>query len=74
MFLFGWGVFIGWFWQKIIHLSEIFPTLLIWSPILFLQTIKAETELVVVLNHLIKASALVFGLLWFVKKQWGIRI
>ncbi|MBI9062183.1 MAG: hypothetical protein JEZ14_09345 [Marinilabiliaceae bacterium] len=73
-FMFCWGLFIGWFWQKLSNWSFFYPTLLIWSPILFLQVIKAETEFVVVLNHLIKASVLVFGLLWFIKRQWGIRI
>ncbi len=73
-FMFCWGAFISWFWNKLIYLSNIFPTLLIWSPILFLQVVKAETEFVVVLNHLIKASIVVFSLLWFVKKQWGVRI
>ena len=74
LFMFCWGIFIGWFWKKLSHWSNIYPTLLIWSPILFLQVIKAETEFVVVLNHLVKASVLVFGLLWFIKRQWGIRI
>ena len=74
LFMFFWGLFIGWFWKKLFDWSKFYPTLLIWSPILFLQVVKAETEFVVVLNHLIKASILVFCLLWFIKKQWGIRI
>jgi putative Ca2+/H+ antiporter (TMEM165/GDT1 family) len=74
LFMFVWGLFIGWFWKKLGDWSELYPTLLIWSPILFLQVVKAETEFVVVLNHLIKASVLVFGLLWLIRKQWGIRI
>ena len=73
-FMLAWGLFISWFWNKIHTLSEFYPTILIWSPLLFLQVIKAETEFMVVLNHLIKASALVFGLLWFIKRQWGVRI
>ncbi|MCU4165559.1 hypothetical protein [Carboxylicivirga caseinilyticus] len=73
-FMFFWGVFISWFWKKLEDWSSFYPTLLIWSPILFLQVVKAETEFAVVLNHLIKASVLVFGLLWFIKRQWGIRI
>ncbi|MBR8535730.1 hypothetical protein KDU71_09200 [Carboxylicivirga sediminis] len=44
LFMFIWGVFIAWFWQKLWRLSAIYPTLLLWSPILFLQVIKAETE------------------------------
>jgi hypothetical protein len=74
IFMFFWGLFIGWVWQKLGDLTKIYPTLFIWAPIIFLQVVKAETELVVVLNHLIKASVLVFGLLWFIKKQWGIRL
>lgn len=74
LFLFFWGFFISWFWKKLVDWSHYYPTLLLWSPILFLQVVKAETELVVVLNHLIKASVLVFGLLWFIKRQWGIRV
>lgn len=74
LFLFCWGAFIGWFWKKLGDWSSFFPTLLVWSPILFLQTVKAETELVVVLNHLIKSSILVFGLLYYFYKFRGIRI
>jgi hypothetical protein len=75
LFMFLWGLFISWFWHKLINLSNsYYPTLMVWSPILFLQVVKAETEFVVVLNHLIKASMLVFGLLWFIRKQWGVRV
>ena len=74
IFMFLWGVFISWFWKKLHDWSFYYPTALIWSPIIFLQVVKAETEFVVVLNHLIKASILVFGLLWFIKRAWGIRI
>ncbi len=74
LFMCLWGIFIGWFWQKLSRWSVFYPTLLIWSPILFLQVIKAETEFVVVLNHLLKSAVLIFGLLWFIRKQWGIRI
>lgn len=74
LFLFVWGLFVGWFWKKLNKWSDFFPTLLVWSPILFLQTVKAETELVVVLNHLIKSSVLVFGLLYYFYRFKGIRI
>ncbi len=73
-FMFFWGLFISWFWRKLILLSDSYPTLLIWSPILFLQVVKAETEFVVVLNHLLKSAVLIFALLWFIKRQWGIRV
>lgn len=74
LFLFGWGLLVGWFWKKLNQWSRFFPTLLVWSPILFLQTVKAETELVVVLNHLIKSAVLVFGLLYFFYRFRGVKI
>ena len=74
LFMLFWGIFISWFWHILNNLSGTFPTIMIWSPIMFLQVVKAETELVVVLNHLIKSSILVFGLLWFIRKQWGIKL
>ncbi len=74
IFMFLWGLFVGWFWIKLNEFTDLYPTLLIWSPILFLQVVKAETEFAVVLNHLIKSSILVFGLLWFINRKWGIRI
>jgi len=73
IFMFFWGLFIGWFWRQLENLSRLFPTLLVWSPILFLQVVKAETELTVVLNHLIKSSIVVFGLIWGIKMIWGER-
>lgn len=74
VFMFLWGVFFGWFWQRMDRLSLIYPTLLIWSPIIFLQVVKAETEFVIVLNHLIKSSVVVFGVLWGIKRYLGIRV
>ncbi len=74
LFLFSWGIFIGWFWGKLDKLSLIYPTIFIWSPILFLQVIKAETELGVVLNHLVKSSVLIFIVLYVIRKWWRISL
>lgn len=71
VFMFFWGFFISGFWRLLEKWSEFFPTLLLWSPILFLQVVKAETEFAVVLNHLIKSSIVVFGLIWAVRLIWG---
>jgi hypothetical protein len=40
------------------------PTFYFWIPVIFCQTIKAETDLVTVLNHITKGSIVVFGLYW----------
>ncbi len=73
-FMFVWGIFIGWFWMKINTLQNVYYTIAIWSPIMFLQVVKAETELVVVLNHLVKSTILIIFILWFMKKRWNIMI
>jgi hypothetical protein len=70
LFMFLWGLFINWFWRFLERMSRFFPTLLVWSPILFLQVIKAETEFGVVLNHLIKATVVVFGVVWIIRTFW----
>lgn len=50
-------------------------TLLIaFLPLIFLQVVKAETELVVVLNHLVKSSIIVFGFLWLAKRSLALKI
>lgn len=74
IFLFVWGVLVGWFWQKLVNLRHVYPTLLIWSPIIFLQVIKAETEFAVVLNHMLKASILVFMVIIIIRKHWKISL
>lgn len=74
IFLFFWGVLVGWFWQKLDKLRHVYPTLLIWSPIIFLQVIKAETEFAVVLNHMLKASILVFMVIIIIRKHWKISL
>ena len=74
LFMFIWGVFLSWFWYKLYSLSNIYPTLLIWSPMLFLQVIKAETEFVVLFNYLVKSTIVIYTLLWFIRKQWSIKL
>jgi len=40
---------------------------------LFLQVVKAETEFGVVLNHLIKSTVVVIGLVMVIKWIWGLK-
>lgn len=42
------------------------PTFYFWIPVIFCQTIKAETDFVTVLNHISKGAALVFFLYWVI--------
>lgn len=42
------------------------PTFYFWIPVIFCQSIKAETDLVTVLNHITKGSLVVFGMYWLI--------
>lgn len=69
-----WGAFLALILKKVIQLSKKYPTLILWLPILFLQVVKAETELVVVLNHLVKASIFVFGIFWLSRNVFKVQL
>ncbi|WP_053971360.1 O-antigen polysaccharide polymerase Wzy [Mangrovimonas sp. ST2L15] len=59
VFMLIWGGFLAWYWKKLVKITFKYPLVLMFLPVLFLQVVKAETELVVVLNHLFKASIVV---------------
>ncbi|WP_282780608.1 hypothetical protein [Phaeodactylibacter xiamenensis] len=68
LFLFLVGLFYASVLNFFYHYSRKHPTLLFWLPLIFLQVVKAETELVVVLNHLVKSLILVLGFFWAAPK------
>ena len=63
-----WGFFLAKIWRFLI--GRIYKNLMLiaFIPIIFLQVIKAETELVVVLNHLVKSMIVVFLFFWATKR------
>ncbi|GJL87322.1 MAG: hypothetical protein DHS20C03_10310 [Minwuia thermotolerans] len=70
--------FFGAFYASILRtavtISRKFPTAIFWIPLIFLQATKAETETVVVLNHIVKSGALVAMFYFFAYKvlKWRI--
>jgi hypothetical protein len=74
IFMFFWGWFLVFYWNKLNLVILSHPLLLSFIPLLFLQVLKSETELVVVLNHLTKSTILVFLFFWFARKflKWNI--
>jgi len=58
-FMFFFGLFYNYFLSRIYKLAVDIPTIILWLPVLFLQVVKAESDFVVVLNHLVKASIIV---------------
>lgn len=69
-----WGLFLAFIWKKLISNTYKVPLLIFFLPLVFLQVVKAETELVVVLNHLIKSIIVVSLFFWLTKKylKWQI--
>ncbi|WP_417617935.1 hypothetical protein [Parasphingorhabdus sp.] len=69
----AWGAVLSGTMALIVRYSKYLPTLVLWSPFLFLMAIKAETELAMTLNYLLKSSvflALLYGLL---RRVFGIK-
>lgn len=69
-----WGVFLALIWRVLIKNTYKIPLLIFFLPLIFLQVVKAETELVVVLNHLIKSIVAVALFFWLTKRylKWQI--
>ena len=74
IFMFFWGVFIALVMKFIVDLSQTNPTIVLWIPLVFLQMVKAETELVVVINHGVKTTIAILVFFWVTKKLLGWRI
>jgi hypothetical protein len=75
LFMGIWGFLLAKIWIFLLKKCLKTPLLLAFLPLIFLQVIKAETELVVVLNHLVKSSIVVFGFFWATQKflNWNLQ-
>jgi len=69
-----WGLFLGFIWAFLWRTQFNNPFIVFFLPLIFLQVVKAETELVVVLNHLVKASIVVFAFFYVTRHlfKWEI--
>jgi hypothetical protein len=74
VFMFLWGLFLSLFIWFIFNKSALIYSLPLWLPIIFLQVIKAETDLFTVLNHLVKSSIFVFGVIYIIRHFLKIRL
>ncbi len=68
VFLFFIGLFYNVIIIKVISLSKLYPTLILWLPILFFQVIKAETDFATVFNHFTKAALVAFAVFFGMTK------
>lgn len=74
VFMFLLGLFYNFYLFILLRLSDKYYSLILWIPLLFIQVIKAETDFVVVLNHLVKASIVVSIIIFSFKKFLNIRL
>lgn len=74
VFMFIIGLFYRFVMNIIYKVADKYPTIILWLPLIFLQVVKAESDLVRVLNHLVKASLMVFLIYWVCYKvlKWRI--
>lgn len=73
-FMFALGLFYNFILFIVLRMTNRFPSLILWLPLLFLQVVKAETDFVVVLNHLVKASIVISLLFFGIRKFLGLKI
>jgi hypothetical protein len=69
LFMLLWGGFLTLFWNFLMQIAEKKKIVLFILPLIFLQAVKAETELVVVLNHLVKSSIICYVLIWYLESN-----
>jgi len=74
IFMLFWGGLIALIMKVIVDISVNHPTIILWVPLIFLQMVKAETELVVVINHGVKTSIVIAIFYLTAKKIMGWRI
>lgn len=74
IFMGAFGIFYAFILRSTVVIARGFPTVIFWIPLIFLQATKAETETVVVLNHIVKSGVLVAMFYFFAYKvlKWRI--
>jgi hypothetical protein len=65
LFMLIWGYLLILIWMFLIRKVLDNMVLVFFMPLIYFQVIKAETELLTVVNHLVKSIVLVFVFLWF---------
>lgn len=68
IFMFFWGMFLSLIFNVLVKYAKKQPLMYVFLPLIFLQVVKGETELYVMLNHFLKSIILVFFLFWGFRK------
>ena len=73
-FMFIIGFFYNFFLSRIYKIAKKHPAIIFFIPLLFLQVVKAETDFSVILNHLMKATVVVWAIFFGLRKFLKIKI
>lgn len=63
-FMIAFGGFIAMYYSRILRWAVLHPDFLFWIPLIFYQAIKAETDMVVIVNQIFKGSIVAFAGYW----------
>jgi len=73
-FMLAIGLFYNFFLVRIYKIAIKHPAIIFFIPLLFLQVIKAETDFSVILNHLLKATVIVWAIFFGLRNFLNIKI
>lgn len=74
IFMLFFGLFTSFVILQLFKLAYQYPTIWLWLPLIFLHFVKAETELLVQLNFLIKSIILVYAFVYINKNFLNIKL
>ena len=64
VFMFFFGLFSSFVIKQFFLLASSYPTIWLWFPLILLHFVKAETELLVQLNFIVKSIIMVYAFVW----------
>ncbi|MFC1688470.1 hypothetical protein ACFL07_02270 [Pseudomonadota bacterium] len=64
VFMFFFGLFSSFVIKQFFLLASTYPTIWLWFPLILLHFVKAETELLVQLNFILKSIIMVYAFVW----------
>ena len=64
VFMFVFGLISSFVIRQFFLLASTYPTIWLWFPLILLHFVKAETELLVQLNFIVKSIIMVYAFVW----------
>ncbi|HTQ64346.1 MAG TPA: hypothetical protein VMI12_06085 [Puia sp.] len=68
VFIFVYGLLIAFFLHKTLEKSKKYPSLIIWTPLLFYYVLTVETDIVTTINSFVKTIVFIYLIYWIFQK------